>query len=162
MRSFLQKKAGATYFADSGVTANIRKHNLELIFSLKGGWHAVVTIVPTEIGVVMIGGLGKMGEELEKLVPKLCLKSGEHTKFTDILEGKGDFRLLHVEIDSDGIESGIGKEYPGMMMPHLQLLGDPTLQKDAHKLANELLSVYHDLRKSPYPSLQKLSNYFFD
>lgn len=29
MRSFIQKKAGATYFSKSSVTANIRKHNLE-------------------------------------------------------------------------------------------------------------------------------------
>lgn len=162
MRSFLQKKAGATYFADSAVTANIRKHNLELIFALGGGWHAVVSIVPTEVGVVLIGGLGKMGDELEKLVPKLRLKPGEHQKFIDILEAKGDFKMLHVEIDSDGMESGIGKEYPGMMKQHLQLLGDPTLQKDAQKLANELLDIYYDLRKSSYQALKDLTNYFYD
>lgn len=162
MRSFFQKKSGATYFCDRNVTVSIRKHNLEYIFALKGGWHAVVSVIPTETGVILMSCLGKLSEELEKIVPSLTLKSGEHTKFIEILEGKSDYRILNIDLDGKCLESGIGIELSGLHMPHLQLLGDPNIQKEASNLFERTISLYFELDKSPYPSLKSLTNCFYD
>lgn len=45
MRAFFQKKAGATYFQKSNITSSIRKNDIELIFLLDKGWHAVVNLL---------------------------------------------------------------------------------------------------------------------
>lgn len=162
MRSFLQKKAGATYFADSEVTASIRKHNLELIFALKGGWHAVVSMIPTPEGVILMACLGNFLEQLDKILPSLKLKSGEHSKFLEILEGESGFGVMRMDLDGKGMESGIGKRFEGMQKQHLQLLGDPEIQKAASQLFNQTLSLYFELDKSTYPALKALTECFYD
>ncbi len=162
MRSFLQKKAGATYFGNSTVTVSIRKHNLEFIFSLKGGWHAVVSVLPMEHGVVLMACLGNFAEQIDKLLPDLRLKPGDHPKFIDILEGKSQYGLLKIDIDDKGLESGICKELKGLHKPHLQLLGNPDVQKEASKLFDHTLSLYFELDKSPYEALKSLTNCFYD
>lgn len=162
MRSFLQKKAGATYFGNSNVTVSIRKHNLEFIFALKGGWHAVVSVLPMAHGVVLMACLGNFAEEIDKILPDLRLKSGDHRKFTDLLEGKEEYRLLKIDIDDKGLESGICKELKDVHKPHLQILGDPEIQKEANKLLDTTLSLYFELDKSTYPSLKALTECFYD
>lgn len=162
MRAFLQKKAGATSFGKSNVTTNIRKHNLEVIFSLKSGWHAVVSITPMAEGAYLIACLGKVADEIDRIVPTLCLKPGEHQMFIDILGNKDGYQLLCMEDENGEMESGFGKILKGKVMQHLQLLGDPEVLQEAEKLCNLCLEVYTDLRKSPYPALKSLTDHFFD
>ena len=162
MRPFLQKKAGATYFANSGVTVNVRKHNMEYIFALKGGWHAVISLSITQDGVFIMANLGNITEQLEKILPKLKLKPEEHKQFTDILEGKSEYTMMSIDLDGNGLTSGITKQLDVPVKPHLQILGDPTVQKEASKLFELAFDTYWDLRKSPYPELQSLSDYFYD
>lgn len=135
MRSFLQKKAGATYFNESNVTANIRKNNFEYIFALSGGWHAVISVIPAPEGVILMACLDGISDELDRIVPSLRLKPGEHTKFTEILEGKSGYRLLNIDVEGRGkLEAGICKVLEGKRAPHLQLLGVPEIQIEAEKL----------------------------
>lgn len=162
MRSFLQKKAGATYFSNSPITASIRKHNMEFIFALNGGWHAVISFTPTPDGVMMLAALGSMSDTLDKIIPTLRLKPGEHTKFIDIIEGKSEYQLMNVDFDGKGLETGIGKIINGDVKPHLQLLGDYDIQVEAEKLYRLMLDIYNNLRKSPYPSLKSLTDHFYD
>lgn len=162
MRAFIQKKAGATYFSKSSVTANIRKHNLEIIFALKNGWHAVISITPMAEGAYLIAYLGKVADEIDRIVPTLCIKPGEHQKFIDILEDKGEYRLLCMEDENGEMESGFGKILKGKVMQHLQLLGDPEVLQEAEKLCTLTLEVYTDLRKSLYPDLKSLTDHFYD
>lgn len=162
MRSFLQKKAGATYFSSSSVTASIRKHNLEFIFALKGGWHAVVSVVPSPEGVFILACLGTISDQLDRILPSLLLKPGEHTKFTDVLKQKSGYGILAIDANDKGIESGIGKLIKGKSKPHLQLLGDVELHREAEKLCNLTLEVYTDLNHSPYPALKDLTKCFYD
>lgn len=162
MRPFLQKKAGATYFADSGVTVNVRKHNMEYIFALKGGWHAVVSMSITQDGVFIMANLGNINEQLEKILPKLKLKPGEHKQFIDILEGRSEYTMMCIDLDGNGLTSGIAKQLDVPVKPHLQILGDPIVQKEASKLFELAFDIYWDLRKSPHPELQSLSDCFYD
>ena len=162
MRSFLQKKAGATYFSESNVTASIRKHNLEFIFTLRGGWHAVISVIPSPEGVFILACLGQISTELDRIVPTIVLKPCEHNKFTDVLEQKAGFSIMCIDADGKGIESGIGKLIKGKRMPHLQLLGDVDLHIEAEKLCNLTLELYSDLQKSSYPALKNLTKFFYD
>lgn len=152
MRAFLQKKAGATYFADSGVTVNVRKHNMEYIFALKGGWHAVISLSITQDGVFIMANLGNITGQLEKILPKLKLKPGEHKRFIDILEGKSEYTMMSIDLDGNGLTSGIAKKLDVQVKPHLQILGDPTVQKEASKLFELAIDTYWDLYKSPISS----------
>ena len=162
MRQFLQKKAGATYFAGSGVTVNVRKHNMEYIFALKGGWHAVVSMSITQDGAFIMANLGNINEQLEKILPMLKLKPEEHKQFFDILEGKSDYTLICIDLDGNGITSGIAKHLDIPVKPHLQMLGDPAVQKEASKLFELAFDIYWDLHKSPHPEIKALTEYFFD
>lgn len=162
MRSFLQKKAGATYFSDSNVTVSVRKHNFEIIFALNGGWHAVISFTSTPDGVIMLAGLGSMSDELDKILPSLRLKPGEHSKFIEMLEGKSEYHMLCVDFDGKGHQSGIGKRIDSGKKPHLQILGDPSIHLEAEKLFRHTLDIYSDLQKSPYPSLKSLTSHFID
>lgn len=162
MRSFLQKKAGATYFSNSPITASIRKHNMEFIFSLSGGWHAVVSFTPTPDGVVMLAGLGSMSDTLDRVIPTLRLKPGEHTKFIDIIGGKSEYQFMNVNFSGKGDGAGIGKMIKMEPRPHMQLLGDPDIHEEAEKLYRLMLDIYNDLRKSPYPFLKSLTDHFYD
>ena len=162
MRAFLQKKAGATYFNGSAVTVNVRKSNLEFIFALEGGWHAVVSVVPSQDGVILIACLGSISDELNRVLPTLKVKQDEHTQFFDLLERKGEYEMVNVNVEGNEMVGGIGKIMKGKRMPHLQLLGDREVQVEAQKICNLALSVYWDLFKSEYALIKGLSKYFYD
>ncbi len=162
MRAFLQKKAGATYFGDSDVTVNVRKHNMEYIFALKGGWHAVVSMTITRDGVLMMANLNDMNEQLHKILPNVKLKPDEHKQFTDILEGKSEYQMMDIDLDGNGITSCIYKKLDIQVKPHLQILGDVTVQSEASKLFELTIGIYLDLFKSNHPEFKALTECFYD
>lgn len=161
MRSFLQKKAGATYFGDSAMTVNVRKRNMEYIFALNGGWHAVVSLLVTQEGVTVMANLGNITEQLSKIVPQLTIKPGEHKKFFDILEGKSEYDMITIDL-GEGMTSGITKTLEITSKPHIQILGDPEVIKAANKLFEHVLEIYLDLNQSKYPDLKALTKFFYD
>lgn len=161
MRAFLQKKAGATYFNGSNVTVNVRKHNMEYVFALKGGWHAVISMTIAEDGVFIMANLGNLSDQLDKIMPNLKLKPAEHRQFIDILEGKSEYSMINIDLDGNGSTSNIAKQLDIPLKPHLQILGDPTVMKEVAKLFDIVYDIYWDLYKSPHPELRALTHYFY-
>lgn len=67
-----------------------------------------------------------------------------------------------IDLDGNGLTSGIAKQLDMPVKPHLQLLGDPAVQKEASKLFELAFDIYWDLHKSSHPDIVSLTEFFYD
>ena len=162
MRSFFQKKAGATYLKGFNLTIAIRKNEIEYIFALEGGWHAVINMIFDRDMILLFANLGKFSHEMDKVLGKVSFKDGEMPKLTGMLSGKSIYTFMEVDTDGKGLTTGVGRRLPVQEKHPLEIIGDPNIHKEAGDLVNHLLKFYHELRESDKTLLRSLADSFYD
>lgn len=162
MRKFLQRRAGATYFANSRVTVNIRKYYVEYIFSIPDGWHIVVNVMPSDKEILFFVNLGSFVSEVEKVLPGVKMKPEELQKFRDTLEGKDGFEMVSIDPDSDGETSGFARRKKNEGALNIfSIIGNPEVMSEAILLQNRVTQIFNELSDCSIPQLKSLTHLFF-
>lgn len=162
MRAFFQKKAGATYFKGTILSVNIRKNEIEFVFALDGGWHAVINMLLDRDMILLFANLGKFSSELDKVLPKVSFKDGEMPKLTGMMSGKSIYTFMEIDSDGKGLTTGIARRLPAQNRHPLEIIGDPNIHKEAGDFVDYLLKFYHELDKSDKLLLRPLTDCFYD
>ncbi len=158
MRTFVQRTAGVTFYQGETSSIVIRKDYVEYVFKLEGGWFGVVNLMvhnPNEVllfldwahffkRVTNHEDINKLLHMLEKPCPtvfRLLTKGGKYSMVTLPF------------FDKMGISCRIPLKTDRCIM---ELLGNPTVVKEAGDLLNYGLDIYHEINKScPFPGWKK-------
>jgi len=162
MRAFFQKKAGATYFQKCNFTISIRKSEIEFIYALEKGWHAVINVIINPDDVTLLIVLPDFATKLDDSLSQLTFRPGEMSKFSALLQGKSDYRILDIEPDGKDQACGIGLTIPNQIKNPFNVIGDTEIYKAGGKLVNYALSLYHELSHSDKAPLKSLTDCFYD
>lgn len=145
MRAFFQKKAGATYFQKCNFTISIRKSEIEFIYALEKGWHAVINVIINPDDVTLLVVLPDFASKLDNSLAKLTFRQGEMPLFSALLQGKSGYRILDIEPNGKDHTCGIGLTMPNELNDPFKVIGDAEITEAGGKLVNYVLSLYHEL-----------------
>lgn len=162
MRAFLQKKAGATYFQKCNFTVSVRKSEIEFIYALEKGWHAVINVIINPDDVTLLVALPNFSAKLDDSLDQLTFREGEMPKFSSLLQGKSDYRILDINPGDKDQACGIGFTMPNRLKDPLKAIGDTEITETGGKLVNYALSLYHELFRSDKAPLRSLTACFYD
>jgi len=162
MRAFFQKKAGATYFQKCNFTISIRKSEIEFIYALEKGWHAVINVIINPNDVTLLVVLPNFAKKLDDSSSQLTFRPGEMPKFSALLQGKSGYRILDIEPDGKDHTCGIGLTMQNKLKDPFKVIGDAEITEAGGKLVNYVLSLYHELSHSEKAPLKSLTDCFYD
>ena len=161
MRTFLQKKAGATYLVGCNMTVNVRKDNFEMIFQLAGGWHAVISVFPEADNIILLAGTnGKMRRAIDTATSDYYDNIRKLPLLDTLLNPDSRYYSL-VNLYSENfteITEGIEHRMPPFKGNPIEILGDPKIIKEAKDMANYVLGLHRELRNAKIPALDKVTD----
>jgi len=162
MRAFFQKKAGATYFQKCNFTISIRKSEIEFIYALEKGWHAIINVIINPDDITLLVVLPDFATKLDELLSQLTFRQGEMPEFSALLQGKSGYRILDISPGSKDHTCGIGLTIPNRLKDPFKIIGDTEIDEAGGKLVNFALSLYHELSHSEKIPLKSLTDCFYD
>ena len=87
MRSFIQYKAGATFYEDSRLTLTIRKNYIEYVFDLETGSYGVISLIIIDDRLVFVADCGLFFHELPNVLRHIYPNDSKMPLLTSLLNG---------------------------------------------------------------------------
>lgn len=160
MKSFFQRRAGATFFQGDTISMGIRRHHVEYAFQMTNGWYGIVNMTLTPDGVILFTCWNDALEKLERMIPGLTFRESEMPLMRSILSGKCDNAgICSFASPEDGTDiTVLATQVKCNSNRHIiEIAGYPEVLDRAERLLATSLDLFHELRKSGNPLLATLT-----
>lgn len=94
MKSFIQRRAGVSFFQNEVVSIGIRSKYVESVFKISGGWYGVVNVVPSPGGITLFSVWGDALDILHKTLHRIRFKKDQCPLLRGILTGGNNDALI--------------------------------------------------------------------
>lgn len=165
MRSFIQYKAGVTFYKDSEVSLAIRKNYIEYVFSLGMMQFGVINLMIYDDQLIFIAECGDLFQKLFKEMRHYYHSQSKMPLLTSLLKGNNtDYFIGTAENQAGRIMASFAILHmePNIFenIQPITIAAHPQMMNTAHKLLLFAREVFNEMENSEDPGIKQLISSF--
>lgn len=165
MRSFIQYKAGVTFYKDTKVSLAVRKNYIEYVFTLGIMQYGVINLMVSNDHLIFIAECGNLFQELFKEMRHYYHSQSKMPLLTSLLKGKNTDYFIGSAENQDGkimASFAILHMEPNMFssLQPITIASHPEMINTASKLLHFSRNLLTEIENSEDPGIKQLVSSF--